>query len=142
MTTYTPHQLTMEMGPMGPIGEDASLMLRVNRNCPWNKCLFCPVYKGSTFSVRGREEIKADINAAIRIRGLLESVSFAMGLNGRIDGEVIGGLVRQNPDVYGGPGGSYHTRPMASARNAPKCRELAHPGSTPRLPSGRERALC
>ena len=57
--TYTPPQLTMEMGPIGPIGEGASLMLRVNRNCPWNKSLFCPVYKGSTFSVRGKEEVKA-----------------------------------------------------------------------------------
>ncbi len=88
---------------MGPIGEGASLMLRVNRNCPWNKCLFCPVYKGSTFSIRRKEEIKSDIDVAARVQRLLESVSFDMGLNGRVNGEVIEAFVRQNPEVYGGP---------------------------------------
>ncbi len=99
---YTPEQLTMEMGPMGPIGEGASLMLRVNRNCPWNKCLFCHVYKSSTFSMRSKEEIKADIDAVVRVQGLLESSSFDIGLSGRISREVIGEYVRQNHDIYGG----------------------------------------
>lgn len=103
MIAYTPRQLTMEMGPMGPIGEGASLMLRVNRNCPWNKCLFCHVYKESTFSVRGKDEVKADIDAAARVQRLLESVSFDIGLSGRIGREVVGEFVRQNPAIYGGP---------------------------------------
>jgi hypothetical protein len=89
---------------MGPIGEGASLMLRVNRNCPWNKCLFCHVYKESTFSVRGKDEVKADIDAAARIQRLLEAVSFDIGLSGRIDREVVGEFVRQNSAIYGNPG--------------------------------------
>jgi hypothetical protein len=103
MTTYTSRQLTMEMGPMGPIGEGASLMLRVNRNCPWNKCLFCHVYKESTFSVRGKDEVKADIDAAARVQRLLEAVSFDIGLSGRINREVAGEVVRRNLAIYGGP---------------------------------------
>lgn len=90
---------------MGPIGEGASLMLRVNRNCPWNKCLFCHVYKGSTFSPRSKEEVTADIDAAARIQRLLEAVSFAIGLSGRITREVVGAFVRRNPSVYGNPDG-------------------------------------
>ena len=70
---------------MGPIGEGASLMLRLNRNCPWNNCLFCHVYKGSTFSLRSKEEVKADIDVAARIQQLLEAVSFAIGLSGRVN---------------------------------------------------------
>jgi hypothetical protein len=89
---------------MGPIGEGASLMLRVNRNCPWNKCLFCHVYKESTFSVRAKDEVKADIDAAARVQRLLEAISFDIGLSGRINREVVGEFARQNSAIYGNPG--------------------------------------
>jgi radical SAM superfamily enzyme YgiQ (UPF0313 family) len=39
-----------EQGPIRPPSEAASLLIRVTRNCPWNRCTFCPVYKGSRFS--------------------------------------------------------------------------------------------
>jgi hypothetical protein len=91
----------MEMGPMGPIGEGESLILRVNRNCPWNRCLFCPVYKGRTFSARSVAEIKADIDVVRRTSESLESISFAMGLNGRINPEVVDRSIKDNPSAYG-----------------------------------------
>ncbi len=103
MSLSEPGRLIMEMGPMGPIGEGASLMLRANRNCPWNNCLFCHVYKESTFSVRRREEVKADIDVAARIQRLLEEVSFECGFGGRMHREVVGEFVRRNPAIYGGP---------------------------------------
>ncbi|HUL00154.1 MAG TPA: radical SAM protein, partial [Nitrospirota bacterium] len=31
------------------------------RNCPWNKCAFCPAYKGEKFSIRSLDEIVAEI---------------------------------------------------------------------------------
>ncbi|MFC1654655.1 radical SAM protein [Myxococcota bacterium] len=36
--------------------------MRVSRNCPWNRCAFCPVYKGSKFSLRPPEEVIADLD--------------------------------------------------------------------------------
>ena len=41
-----------EQGVIRPPSEASSLLLRVTRNCPWNQCLFCPAYKGTTFSKR------------------------------------------------------------------------------------------
>jgi radical SAM superfamily enzyme YgiQ (UPF0313 family) len=35
-----------ETGPIRPPSEAYSILLRVTRNCPWNQCAFCPVYKG------------------------------------------------------------------------------------------------
>ncbi|MFX1559307.1 MAG: radical SAM protein [Promethearchaeota archaeon] len=51
-----------EMGPIRPPSEATSLLIRVTRNCEWNRCLFCPVYKESVFSVRPIEHIKRDID--------------------------------------------------------------------------------
>jgi len=55
---------TFEQGPIRPPNEARSLLLRFTRNCPWNKCSFCPVYKGRSFSRRSLQEIKDDIDAA------------------------------------------------------------------------------
>src|SRR5210317_1970071 len=51
-----------ELGPIRPPSEAASLMLRVTRNCPWNKCKFCGLYRGETFSIRPVEHIMQDID--------------------------------------------------------------------------------
>ena len=51
-----------EIGPIRPPSEADSLLLRITRNCPWNKCKFCAIYKKERFSVRQIEEIKADID--------------------------------------------------------------------------------
>lgn len=51
-----------EMGPIRPPSEAPSLLVRVTRNCEWNRCLFCPVYKDSEFSVRPVEHILRDID--------------------------------------------------------------------------------
>jgi radical SAM superfamily enzyme YgiQ (UPF0313 family) len=101
MPAMKPDDYTMELGPMGPIGEGAALMLRVNRNCPWNQCLFCSVYKPSKFSVRSVEEVKRDIDAARRIGDLLEGTSFEIGWNGYVQHEVIEATIKKYPGVYG-----------------------------------------
>ncbi|HOP61780.1 MAG TPA: radical SAM protein [Spirochaetota bacterium] len=56
-----------ELGPIRPPSEAYSILLRITRNCPWNKCAFCPVYKGQKFSLRSVEEIKADIDSMYAI---------------------------------------------------------------------------
>ncbi len=55
-----------EIGPIRPPSEHASLLLRVTRNCPWNKCKFCTLYKGQRFSIRSVEDVKADLDAVRR----------------------------------------------------------------------------
>ena len=52
-----------EQGPIRPPSEAHSLLVRVTRNCPWNQCTFCPVYKGTKFSRRPVEHVKSDIDA-------------------------------------------------------------------------------
>ena len=65
-----------ELGPIRPPSEAASLMLRVTRNCPWNKCKFCGLYRGETFSIRPVEHVMRDIDQvrlyADRIEALME----------------------------------------------------------------------
>jgi len=54
---------SFEQGPIRPPSEAHSLLVRVIRNCAWNRCTFCPVYKGARASVRSREDILADLDA-------------------------------------------------------------------------------
>lgn len=51
-----------ELGPIRPPSEAQSLMLRITRNCPWNKCKFCGLYKGEKFSIRSVGHIIKDID--------------------------------------------------------------------------------
>ncbi len=55
--------MSFEQGPIRPPSEAQSLLIRVARNCPWNRCRFCPVYKDGRFSRRAVEEVLADIDA-------------------------------------------------------------------------------
>ncbi|MCF8086145.1 MAG: radical SAM protein [Desulfohalobiaceae bacterium] len=74
---------SFEQGPIRPPSEAGSLLLRFTRNCPWNKCAFCPVYKRRRFSRRSLEEILEDIDAVSRM--LSEMRSFARSLTGGED---------------------------------------------------------
>ena len=51
-----------EQGPIRPPSEASSLLLRITRNCPWNKCTFCSIYKNRDFSLRSLENIIKDID--------------------------------------------------------------------------------
>jgi radical SAM superfamily enzyme YgiQ (UPF0313 family) len=52
-----------EQGPIRPPSDARSLLIRVTRNCPWNRCRFCQVYKGTDFSRRPLAHVLADIEA-------------------------------------------------------------------------------
>lgn len=54
---------SFEQGPIRPPSEASSLLVRVVRNCGWNRCRFCPVYKGCRFSLRALDEVLADVAA-------------------------------------------------------------------------------
>ncbi len=51
-----------EVGPIRPPSEATSLLLRITRNCPWNKCKFCGLYKGEKFSIRPVRHVVKDID--------------------------------------------------------------------------------
>ena len=101
MAAQNPQDYAMESGPMGPIGEGQALILRVNRNCPWNQCLFCPVYKDRSFSARGAGEIKRDIDAVRRSRDLLDRTSWQTGLQGLLKAELVQEAAARHPEKYG-----------------------------------------
>jgi hypothetical protein len=63
-----------EQGPIRPPSEAQSLLLRVTRNCPWNRCTFCSVYKKREFSLRPVEEVLQDIDAVYRCVELLQEL--------------------------------------------------------------------
>jgi len=60
-----------EQGPIRPPSEAYSLLIRITRNCPWNRCTFCPVYKDTKFSLRPMEHVKKDIDTVHKYVTLL-----------------------------------------------------------------------
>jgi len=58
------HSLPFEQGPIRPVDEADSLLIRTTRGCPWNRCTFCSLYEDMKFSLRSVAEIKQDILAA------------------------------------------------------------------------------
>lgn len=58
-----------EQGPIRPPSEAQSLLVRVSRNCPWNRCAFCSVYRGKSFSLRPVDEVVADLDAMLGYYG-------------------------------------------------------------------------
>lgn len=91
-----------ELGPIRPPseGQDRSLLIRVNRNCPWNRCAFCNTYKGTRFEYRSVEEIHADLAVVKSLADGLKAGSWAMGLAGQITQEVVAAAIRGTPEVY------------------------------------------
>ncbi len=62
-----------ELGPIRPPSEAYSLLLRVTRNCHWNRCGFCPVYKNATFSTRPISHVKRDIDFVSKYIEILQT---------------------------------------------------------------------
>ncbi len=65
----TPGKYSIETGPIRPPNEGSagSLLIRATRNCPWNRCVFCPFYQGEKFEIRDVEDIKRDIDMVKKI---------------------------------------------------------------------------
>ena len=54
-------EVLYERGPIRPPSEANSLLLRLVRNCPWNRCRFCPVYKHRRFTIRKKHHLLKEI---------------------------------------------------------------------------------
>jgi len=83
-----------EQGPIRPPSEAHSLLIRVSRNCPWNKCKFCPVYKTRKFSLRSPDHVKKDIDAVHRHLSALQAMSDGSGRISRDDIDTYSGRLQ------------------------------------------------
>jgi biotin synthase-like enzyme len=94
--------LSFEQGPIRPPSEAGSLLIRVTRNCPWNKCAFCRTYKGKKFSRRSLDEIKADIDAARAVSEEIKQMSWRAGEGGQLTRRVLTTIVQDAnlPDSF------------------------------------------
>ncbi len=89
-----------EQGPIRPPSEASSLLLRLTRNCPWNRCLFCPVYKGAKYNRRSLEEITQDIYAIAKAARVLRERSRRQGFGGVISREIAVSVQESDPELY------------------------------------------
>ncbi len=64
MKIIEPYQ-GFEQGPIRPPSEAESLLVRITRNCPWNRCTFCPIYKDARFSLRPVDHVLKDIDKVL-----------------------------------------------------------------------------
>jgi len=78
-------------------GGSASLLVRFTRNCPWNFCTFCSMYKTEKFQLRPLEEIKSDIDAMAALANELKKESIRLGGKGRINRDAILTLIDRFP---------------------------------------------
>lgn len=76
--------LCFEVGPIRPPSEAFSLLIRATRNCPWNRCQFCPVYKGQRFELRPADEVVKDIETARSIADGIKELAWKMGYGDRV----------------------------------------------------------
>jgi hypothetical protein len=90
-----------EQGPIRPPSEAHSLLLRVTRNCPWNHCTFCPVYKGARFSIRPVAHILQDIDAVYEAMQHLREGPGAPALTSPAGGDPRAGAAARNWARYG-----------------------------------------
>ena len=86
--------MPFESPPFRPPSEAYSLLIRVTRNCPWNRCEFCAMYKTEKFQLRDVEEIKRDIDF---LRSIYEQAKEMAWLKG------YGGDVRYIGSAFGIP---------------------------------------
>ncbi len=89
-------RFSFEQGPIRPPNEARSLLLRLTRNCPWNQCQFCPVYKKRKFSLRTIDEIKEDIRTARDIADEIKALSWKLGSVGRVDDKVASHILNNS----------------------------------------------
>jgi len=99
MTNEKTDKYSFEVGMFRPPSEGGSysLLLRFTRNCPWNKCTFCGMYKHEKFSLRTAEEIKSDIDSIASICEEMGTISWKLGYGGEINRDVAVAMLEKEP---------------------------------------------
>ena len=99
MSTAEANDYDFEIGVYRPPSEGGSnsLLIRVTRNCPWNRCEFCAMYKTEKFELRSSDEVKADIDTVAAMVEELRTISKGLGFGGSINGSVALKMVETKP---------------------------------------------
>ncbi len=90
-----------EVGVYRPPSEGGShsLLVRVTRNCPWNRCEFCAMYKTEKFELRSPAEVKGDIDTIADICNKLRDISWKLGFGGNVTREAAIELLNSEPEL-------------------------------------------
>ena len=94
---FSGYNYSFELGPIRPPSEAYSLLIRATMNCPWNRCKFCPTYKGGRFQLRTVEEIKRDITTAKLIQDKIKELSWKAGYGGKVK-EIAAMVLNNSPN--------------------------------------------
>jgi radical SAM superfamily enzyme YgiQ (UPF0313 family) len=89
----------IEQGPIRPPSEAHSLLLRVTRNCSWNHCEFCHIYKGERFAPRTVEEVKKDIDTIQAMVSEIRALSWSGGFGGEITASLANSILNR-PQLF------------------------------------------
>ncbi|MEA3221696.1 MAG: radical SAM protein [Thermodesulfobacteriota bacterium] len=105
ITTEKLKKYSFEIGAYRPPSEggSSSLLIRATRNCPWNKCTFCDMYKGTRFALRPVEEIKHDIDSASAISDEIKTISWGLGYSGEVNRDVGMAIIKTDPSLNANP---------------------------------------
>ncbi|KYK34037.1 MAG: hypothetical protein AYK22_00970 [Thermoplasmatales archaeon SG8-52-3] len=71
------HSLDYDYPPYRPPNEAGSALIRASRGCPWNRCLFCTMYKTLKFQPKSSEEVLKDIDKAAKIYARAKTIFIA-----------------------------------------------------------------
>jgi radical SAM superfamily enzyme YgiQ (UPF0313 family) len=101
MSAQPAQKYNFEVGVYRPPSEggSASLLLRITRNCPWNRCGFCAMYKTEKFELRSPAEVKGDIDQIADICNKLKDNSWKLGYGGSIAREAAIELLNSAPEL-------------------------------------------
>ena len=72
-------------------------MIRVTRNCPWNRCTFCSMYKQEEYSLRSPQEVIGDIDSMAAICKGLTELSWKLKYAGEINRDVAIAMINNDP---------------------------------------------
>ena len=78
-------EIYYEQPPYRPPTEAYSLLVRVTRNCSWNRCEFCCMYRGQKLEIRPVEDVKDDIRSMKAHVDAIKVWAWANGYGDRID---------------------------------------------------------
>ncbi len=80
-------------------GGSSSLLIRMTRNCPWNHCTFCAMYKTEKFELRSPEEIIQDIDAMNNIYLQIKKIAQENSPQGKITHTAIRTFIQNTPEA-------------------------------------------